>query len=147
MREKPIRRWFQFSLRTMFVGVMLLSLPLGWVGYSLNSIRQRHAILTVLDSSSDNAYCTQDYHLGTRTALNGLWLFGEAGVIWLIVPESPPAEIDRTRRLFPEAELVVDDSFGVNRRYRPLDRRYEPMPNRTTLMIDGKIIEPPPALP
>ena len=38
----PRRRWYQFSLRTMFVLVSLLSIPLAWVGYSISWIRQRH---------------------------------------------------------------------------------------------------------
>ena len=28
----PKRRWFRFSLRTLLIVVVLLSLPLGWVG-------------------------------------------------------------------------------------------------------------------
>ena len=31
---KP-RRWFRFSLRTMFVLIVLLSIPLNWVGYQI----------------------------------------------------------------------------------------------------------------
>lgn len=49
MDDKPKikrRRWFQFSLQTMFVLVMLVSIPLAWVGYSLSWIRQRHEALT-----------------------------------------------------------------------------------------------------
>jgi hypothetical protein len=43
---QPIRRrWYQFSLRTMFVAVTLVAIPLAWVGYSLSWIRQRHEAL------------------------------------------------------------------------------------------------------
>ena len=41
----PKRRWYQFSLRTMFVLVFVVSVPLAWVGYSLNWIKERCAIL------------------------------------------------------------------------------------------------------
>jgi hypothetical protein len=37
----PRRRWYQFSLRTMFVLVTVACVVLAWVGYSLNWIRQR----------------------------------------------------------------------------------------------------------
>jgi hypothetical protein len=37
------RRWFRFSLRTLFVVVTLLCC---WLGYQLNWIRQRHAVLS-----------------------------------------------------------------------------------------------------
>jgi hypothetical protein len=34
-------RWFAFRLRTLLVVVSVLALPLAWVGYSLEWIRQR----------------------------------------------------------------------------------------------------------
>ena len=37
----PLRRWFAFRLRTLFVLVAVLSIPLAWVAYSLNWIRER----------------------------------------------------------------------------------------------------------
>jgi hypothetical protein len=39
------RRRRSFSLRTLFVAVTVLAVPLGWVGYQLNWIRQRHELL------------------------------------------------------------------------------------------------------
>jgi hypothetical protein len=35
------RRWFRFSLRTLFVLFTLLSIPFCWIGYQLNWIRER----------------------------------------------------------------------------------------------------------
>ena len=32
----------RFSLRTLFVLITLISIPIGWVAYQLNWIRQRH---------------------------------------------------------------------------------------------------------
>jgi len=37
------QRRYQFSLRTMFVLTVVVSIPLAWVGYSLNWIRERRA--------------------------------------------------------------------------------------------------------
>jgi len=37
----PKRRWFRWSLRTMFVVVTVC----GWIGYQLNWIRQRHEFI------------------------------------------------------------------------------------------------------
>jgi hypothetical protein len=39
---KPRRRWFRYSLRTMFVVVTILSVPLGFVAYQLNWIQNRN---------------------------------------------------------------------------------------------------------
>ena len=40
------RRWFRFSLRTLFVVLTVLCFVLGgWVAYQLNWISQRHAAI------------------------------------------------------------------------------------------------------
>ena len=39
----PNRRWFRFSLRTLFVVVTVFGI---WLGYELNWIRQRHEMLS-----------------------------------------------------------------------------------------------------
>jgi hypothetical protein len=93
MNSKPKRRWYQFSLRTMFVLVFVVSAPLAWVGCSLSWIRQRHEALDarqVYDSSGSAA----------TTAPGGLWLFGDRGVITIFC-SAENAEL--ARRLFPEA--------------------------------------------
>jgi hypothetical protein len=38
----PKRRWFQFTLRTLFVVVTVLAC---WLGYAVSWIKQRHAFL------------------------------------------------------------------------------------------------------
>ena len=45
----PNRRWFRFSLRTFLVGMVLLGGAFAWVGYHLNWIRERQAIVTRSD--------------------------------------------------------------------------------------------------
>jgi hypothetical protein len=42
---KPRRRWFRFSLRTLFILVTLASLPLGWVGWGLGEVRKERAVV------------------------------------------------------------------------------------------------------
>ncbi len=45
MTTAPNRRWFRFSLRTLFVVVTCLGCLLGWLAYNLNWIRERrHAV-------------------------------------------------------------------------------------------------------
>jgi hypothetical protein len=39
---KPKRRWFRFSLRTLFVLVTVIGVAAGWLANQLNWIRQRH---------------------------------------------------------------------------------------------------------
>ncbi len=39
----PSRRWYQFSLRTLLIAVMLLAAPLGYVGWQAKIVRERKA--------------------------------------------------------------------------------------------------------
>jgi hypothetical protein len=87
----------------MFVLTVVVSIPLAWVGYSLNWIRERHKVLDgglVWDASF--------FSFNERpTAPAGLWLFGERG---RTVISCPPIDgsheyRERARQLFPEAEL------------------------------------------
>jgi len=113
----------RFSLRTLLIGIALLSIPIGWVAYQLNWIRQRHALLAREDvrlrASGKAANLWQLMTSGGETAppafLN--W-FGEMGrrVLHLTVTVSErdevPDEIVLAHKLFPEA--------SVN--WTPLDR-------------------------
>ena len=71
---KPRRRWFRlaFSLRTLLVVVTLIGC---WLGYQLNWIRQRHALL-----KSNTVRLRHDYFLFDAPPAPGLlWIFGEQG--------------------------------------------------------------------
>jgi hypothetical protein len=41
MTEPPKRRRFQFRLRTLLIGVTLLAVPLGYVGWQVKIVRER----------------------------------------------------------------------------------------------------------
>ncbi|MGD9721181.1 MAG: hypothetical protein AB7O59_03890 [Pirellulales bacterium] len=109
MTPTPKRRWFRWSLRTMFVVVTVLG---GWLAYQVNWIAQRHQFL------ESPAVCEfrGAVMLGGR-APGALWLLGEPGVKGMsvaIVAKGRPGDVDRfdwelhetvreARRLFPEA--------------------------------------------
>ena len=109
MNEKPRRRWFRFSLATLFVLVTLVAL---WVGWSMNWIRQRryviaHSVGWQTDGKTDEPV----------TAPAFLWLFGEPGYskIWVMFgPDNPRKITDAEKafansfaKLFPESESVA----------------------------------------
>ena len=118
----PKRRWFRFSLRTLFVIVTLVAL---WLGYELNWIRERRKFLnapgvfesTSIDTLGPNFVIPPPLVPPPR-APGMLRLFGERGVVAIEIPierqlfdESLSSdcykEVQRARRLFPEA-LAVD---------------------------------------
>lgn len=89
------RRWFRFSLRTLLALVVVTSIPLAWVGYSLNWIRERGRIERDIIAAE----------FGFPTAPGGLWLFGETG-FGTIVCIGTPEDIENAKQLFPEAEVI-----------------------------------------
>ncbi len=94
--------WFRFSLRTLFVFMTVFAC---WLGYELNWVRQRHALLgrrDVLDWSESHKGAEP-----TRPAPPGqLWLVGEKGVGRLVVGETNEQEYIEAQRLFPEATIL-----------------------------------------
>ena len=106
-KPRPHRPWYQFSLRTMLIVMVISSAGFGcWVHWSREWIRQRHEFW--------------DRHLAEKLiqavpprAPGGLWLFGEEGV-HLIVRESDatPEIVDEVGGLFPEAQVVVSGMDG-----------------------------------
>ena len=101
----PNRRWFRFSLRTLFVVVTLLAC---WLGYEINWIRQRHALLS-LDNSGGFTLTVQGIPDGTPAPWS-IRLFGETGYGQIIVEEPDRyRDAHQTKRLaevlFPEAKI------------------------------------------
>jgi hypothetical protein len=86
------RRWFRFSLRTMFVVVTVVAI---FVAYHVNWIRQRHEFLKTEVATFPSQ---------SRPSAPGLlWMFGEKGVPNLTVLH--PADFVTAESLFPEATL------------------------------------------
>jgi hypothetical protein len=106
------RRWFRFSLRTLFVVMMVFGC---WLGLQLNWIRQRHNALAtwkllaagmgMYDPISDGPIDGKPPRM--------LWAFGEPGyeIIWRHfsprqgsqLTDVEQAEVEEVTKLFPEA--------------------------------------------
>jgi hypothetical protein len=111
------RRWFRYSLRTLFVVVTLFAL---WMGYHLNWIRQRRDARKWIEAHPVGG--SIGYHAERRPDISwSLWILGEkAEQIVIMVGEADRDEreeyIDRVQNvitLFPESQ-VVDASGWVN---------------------------------
>jgi len=101
---KPKRRWFRFSLRTLFALVMIIGT---WLGYHVNWIRQRHAFaaqyMPTLPSRRAE-YNWVSFSVGyAQPPPWSLRLFGEEYCPPL---EFPRSEVQRFNELFPEAAIV-----------------------------------------
>lgn len=113
------RRWFRFSLATMFVVVAVSGVAIGWTGYQLSWIRQRQAFLSAHATDDSKPIRLSNGRtimvptrrqpvlsgIGTVSAPSMLGLLGEPGIgkIWLYPGDDHPDTQETARRLFPEA--------------------------------------------
>ena len=134
----PKRRWPQFSLRTMFVVVTVLAVPLGWIGYSLNWIRQRHefhklhetrisslqneighfefiSAYRIVETVSDKPKNISTMHARAVLRLFGEEAFPGLGLVYVSsepnVAASRTSDIQRAKDLFPEAIIRTYTHF------------------------------------
>ena len=100
----PNRRWFRFSLRTMFVVVTVFACYFAW---QFSYIQKRKAFLIYVEEVNKNGPPTVNN--STRTASIPLWrrLLGDHAIPVISLPmELPDEDYDKAKSLFPEAEIL-----------------------------------------
>ena len=114
IETKLKRRWFRFSLQTLFALVTLLAI---WLGWQLSIVQERKAAMTrIIESGGiaadvDNEFMAQltyDFSPVRR-------LFGDRSLNIVILPSSFESKQAVYQRIFPEAAVFVDapSSTGV----------------------------------
>jgi hypothetical protein len=103
MTAAPPRRWYRWSLRTMFVVVTVIGC---WLGYYLNWVRQRHELIRQIDDRPPIFNRVQG--MGPAGTFPwSLWLLGEKPREFiefeLASKDDYPRALSETQRLFPEA--------------------------------------------
>ena len=135
----PPRRW-SFSLRMMLVVVTLLAVPLGWVAYQLNWIRQApQGPCRPLGASCLAGHAGTRQRRGFAPAPDPLRWFGETGVYAIVFSEKP-------------GRLTWTVSFRCfrSRRFKStaIDGAFRPLlmlTGRNWLRIDQRTVRTPPA--
>jgi hypothetical protein len=103
---KRKRRWFQFSLRTLMIGVALLAVPLSYVGWEAKVVRERAAFLDHLEKSG--AFISDSGGLERDLSQRPSWLrilIGDKDVGYIWLPDE--SELKRVKELFPEAFITA----------------------------------------
>jgi hypothetical protein len=130
MRVDRPRRWFRFSLRTMFVLVTVGCIALGWLGWNWRIVRERQHCFDGITWSH-----AADGLRGTARDIPYVWCFPDESPMpfprnllgdkrmkaFLIQSDLGEMAIARIRRAYPEANvLLVEDQVGVKelRRFR-----------------------------
>ena len=104
MPASPKRRWFQFKLRTLLVGVVLLSIPCTSSAHEIRIVRARANWLGQHDWTLDEEYW--DARKVQPEAQP--WyrrVFGDISVAYLKAHN--PAESRTAKELFPEADVEL----------------------------------------
>jgi hypothetical protein len=118
---KRKRRWFQFSLGTLLIGVTLLAIPCAWVGWQAKIIHRRKAMINKL-TRMDGACLTvaqiaevEPSHEFDDTTLKLPWIrkwLGDEPMFGLYIPESvPEADANEIASAFPEAVVSQSRMF------------------------------------
>jgi hypothetical protein len=95
---EPKRRWYQFRLRTVLVGVVLLSIPLAYVGRQAKQVAQRKAMLKWIVDRGGTIF-----HLNNETKPPMLLrLLGEDGYCIGLPEDLSPEERAQIAELFPD---------------------------------------------
>jgi hypothetical protein len=104
-KPEPRRRWYQFSLRTLLIGVALLSVPCAYVGHEARIVAARKAwISSHLDMQFELDHTALPWNpSATSVPVIRRWL-GDEGMRFLAVY---PHDQDDGKALFPEAIIVV----------------------------------------
>ena len=110
MIATPERRWFRFSLRTLFVVVTLFGLLGAWIRSQQKWISDREAAL----KSADPNYWTPEFNINPTPAPITLRPFGARGIsgILIIDMERQPLLKEKLEELFPKAKIVKSNVPG-----------------------------------
>jgi hypothetical protein len=106
---KRKRRWYQFSLRSLMIVVMLLAIPCWWVAKQKKLVDERRAMLTRIEKVYHGNWYIEQLPSGLSSAVPGLRrLLGDQGVGMISLPiEADPEIYPVIHALFPEAQLRI----------------------------------------
>ncbi len=98
------RRWFQFSLRTLFVIVAICCIGMGWLGWELHIVQSRKALLNWI-ADTHCYYVTDDFAEPAQVS----WirrLLGDHEITGIELLESTDVkQLERIKAAFPEAQI------------------------------------------
>jgi hypothetical protein len=101
MDGKRKRNWYQFSMRTLFAGVTLLAVPLGYLSWQARIVREREALASERADDRVVGVNVDD----SEVPLVRRWLGDhEYMAIWFNRNE-PDELMQRYRAVFPEATI------------------------------------------
>ena len=105
---KRKRRWFQFSLRSLMIGVTLLAVPCAYVGWQAKIVRERRAMLGTIDAVGGRYLAINAGELPAGMTGPGWirWFLADVAVVEIDFHASSLSQ-DDLKEKFPEADCHV----------------------------------------
>ncbi len=104
---KPQRRWLQFRLRTLLIGVMLLSIPCGYVGWQAKIVHHREWVYENLVSGHAMHGRFENDTFRSFSFVRK-WM-GDEPLSWVLADNGAsrlsPETLAKIKDAFPEAEI------------------------------------------
>ena len=126
MTPAPKRRWFRFSLRTLFVVVTVLCL---WLGWNVHQVQQRKEWLEYIQANGAAIWSEEPPRRTTRSKnypadhlplIRRLLGAHPIGTIQLSHGRFTEDDLARVTGLFPEADVSIAPNMGGFMKPRPL---------------------------
>ena len=81
MTDKPKRRWYQFSLRTLFIITTLFAIPCSWYAYEMNEAAKRRAAIAEIEKNLGTQFDREVGQIFLDSDIKKLWTIIQDGFI------------------------------------------------------------------
>ena len=116
MDDAPRRRWFRFSLRTFLVLVTLAGCVIGWLGWNVEIVRRRQAMLNLMRYRW-SVTVSIDPERAVRLSWIRRMLGDESRHVDIQGHAMTKAELDELRAAFPEMGVPTTEREIESTRY------------------------------
>jgi hypothetical protein len=127
---KRKRRWFQFSLRMLLIGVTLSAMACGYVAWQAKIVRDRKTVLREIVVNGGTWYpvglTPAGLALSHRSPIR--WMLDDWYCTLIAIPPNMEGRADEIRALFPDTDIYFVADARKTESLDPLDPKTWPPP-------------------
>ena len=117
MTTSPQRRWFRFSLRTMFLVVAIVGLLAWWIRRNVEQVRQRELLLEWASANyvrHGNIKQPEPHFHPIPLPITWRLLGAKRVDVFIIDPSAPAFSQEKLKAAFPESEFSLPKNRPTN---------------------------------